>query len=62
MGMGMKAPPMESWPACSALHRAWEAHRAPFECWTKAERRVFSATAAKLTRNVFFALDGEPNT
>ena len=62
MKMGGKSAPMESWAACTGLHRAWEGHASPFKGWTKAGRRAFSALASAHTRNAFFALDGEPQT
>ena len=57
LGMGMKSAPMESWPFCSSLHRAWELHDGPFRGWSKLARRAFATAAVANTFLAWSALD-----
>jgi hypothetical protein len=41
-GLGQRGSDLETVPLCRAHHRAWTDHRAPFEGWTRADRRMIA--------------------
>ncbi len=60
MGMGMKAPEAESWPACHGLHVDWEEHKGKFMGWSKEARRAFSKMCSEMTQARWKAYAGQP--
>ena len=59
LGLALKAPEEESWPACSLLHREWHLCQGPFKGWSKEARREFSKAASERTQQDWKKYQGE---